>query len=152
MTRLLQGRVGIGWLAGVLLFSAIAGAQQTAQTVAQGNQAYDIRRETVLEGKVLQYIPASSVAPLGPHVTVQTGSGIIDVHLGSARLLEANHFSLAGGDSIRIVGENVAYGTGTQFLARVIQKGNQVLAVRSTRGFPLAASGKFGPLSEGGAL
>lgn len=152
MTRLLQRPVGIVWLGAVLLFSTIAGAQQIAQTVAQGNQAYDMRREIVLEGKVLQYIPASSVAPLGPHVTVQTGSGIIDVHLGSARLLEANHFSLAGGDSIRIVGENVAYGAGTQFLARVIQNGSQVLAVRSTRGLPLAPSGKFGPQAEGGAL
>jgi hypothetical protein len=152
MTRLLQGRVGIIWLAGVLLLSTIASAQQNAQTVPQRNQAYDLSRETVLEGKVLQYMPASSVAPLGPHVTVQTGSGVIDVHLGSARLLEANHFSLASGDGVRIVGENVAYGTGSQFLARVIQKGNQVLAVRSTRGLPLAPSGKFGPRAEGGAL
>jgi len=152
MTRLLQWRVGKVWLAGVLLFSTIASAQQKAQTVPQTKQAYDVSRETVLEGTVLQYTPASSVAPLGPHVTVQTSSGVIDVHLGSARLLEANHFSLAIGDSIRIVGENVAYGTASQFLARVIQKGNQVLAVRSTRGLPLAPSGNFGPRNEGGAL
>jgi hypothetical protein len=152
MTRLLQGRVGIVWLAGVLLLSTIASAQQKTQTVGQGNQTYDIGRETVVQGKVLQYTPASSVAPLGPHVTVQTSSGVVDVHLGSARLLEANNFSLASGDSVRIVGENVAYGTGSQFLARVIQKGNQVLAVRSARGLPLAPSGKFGPQTGGGAL
>jgi DNA/RNA endonuclease YhcR with UshA esterase domain len=152
MTRLLQGRVGMVWLAGVLLFSTTAGAQQTAQTAAQRNQAYDVSRETVVEGKVLQYTAASSVAPLGPHVTVQTSLGVVDVHLGSARLLEANHFSLNSGDSVRIVGENVAYGKGSQFLARVIQKGTQVLAVRSARGLPLAPSGKFGPQTGGGAL
>ena len=152
MTRLLEGRVGMVWLAGVLLLSTIANAQQKAQTVAQRNQAYDVSRETVVEGKVLQYTAASSAAPLGPHVTVQSSSGAVDVHLGSARLLEGNNLSLASGDSVRIVGENVAYGTGSQFLARVIQKGNQVLAVRSTRGLPLAPSGKFGPQTDGGAL
>ena len=152
MTRLLQGRVGIAWLAGIFLLSTIASAQQKAQPVAQRDLSYDMSRETVLEGKVLQFAPASSAAPLGAHVTIQTGSGVIDVHLGSARLLEANHFSLASGDSVRIVGENVAYGIGTQFLAHVIQKGNQVLAVRSARGLPLAPSGKFGPRAGGGAL
>jgi hypothetical protein len=152
MTRLSQWRVGITWLASVLLLSTIAGAQQTTQTAAQRNQPYDVSRETVVEGKVLQYTPASSVPPLGPHMTVQTSSGVVDVHLGSSRLLEANNFSLTSGDSVRIVGENVAYGTGSQFLARVIQKGTQVLAVRSARGLPLAPSGKFGPQTAGGAL
>ena len=108
-------------------------------------------RETVLQGKVLQYAAASPVAPLGARVTVQTGSGIVDVHLGNARLLMANHLTLSTGDTVRIVGENVAYGTSAQFLARLVQKGNQVLAVRSTRGFPLAPSGKLGQRTAGGA-
>ena len=152
MTRLLSWRVGTALLAGVLLLSTIAGAQQKAQSVPQKNLSYDASRETVLEGNVVQYTPASSVAPLGPHVTVQTSSGVVDVHLGRVRRLEANHFSLASGDRVRIVGEMVPYGAGTQFLARVIQDGNQVLAVRSTRGFPLAPNAKFGPRTEGGAL
>jgi hypothetical protein len=147
-----QRCMGIAWLAGALLVSTAANAQQRAQNIAQRNQAYDVSRETVLEGKVIQYTQASTVAPLGPHVTVQTASGVVDVHLGNARMLEANHFSLASGDSIRIVGENVAFGTGTQFLARVLQKGNQTLAIRSTRGFPLAPSGKAGQPVPGGAL
>ena len=152
MTRLFSWRVGTALLAGVLLLSTIAGAQQKAQSVPQKNLSYDASRETVLEGNVVQYTPASSVAPLGPHVTVQTSSGVVDVHLGRVRRLEANHFSLASGDRVRIVGEMVPYGAGTQFLARVIQNGNQVLAVRSTRGFPLAPNAKFGPRTEGGAL
>jgi len=151
MTRLLSWRVGTALLAGVLLLSTIAGAQQKAQSVPQKNLSYDASRETVLEGNVVQYTPASSVAPLGPHVTVQTSSGVVDVHLGRVRRLEANHFSLASGDRVRIVGEMVP-GAGTQFLARVIQNGNQVLAVRSTRGLPLAPNAKFGPRTEGGAL
>jgi DNA/RNA endonuclease YhcR with UshA esterase domain len=144
--------MGIAWLAGAILVSTAANAQQRAQSVPQKNQAYDVSRETVLEGKVIQYTQASTVAPLGPHVTMQTASGVVDVHLGNARMLEANHFTLASGESVRIVGENVAYGTGAQFLARVLQKGKQTLAIRSTRGFPLAPSGNPGQRTPGGAL
>ena len=152
MIRLLSSRIGIIGLAGVVLLATVAGAQQRAQTVPQRNQAYDVSREIVVEGMVVQYTPASTAAPLGPHVTVHTTSGVMDVHLGNVRLLEANHFSLVSGDGIRIVGENVAYGTGMQFVARVIQKGSQVLVVRSTRGFPLAPGGKSGQRTDGGAL
>jgi hypothetical protein len=152
MKRLTLIGMGGAWLAGAILYSATASAQQKAQIVPQKNQAYDVSRESVLQGTVLTYTAAATAAPLGAHVTVQTSSGVVDVHLGNAQLLMANHFSLVSGDSVRITGENVAYGTSTQFLARVIQKGNQALAVRSVRGFPLAPSGKLGPRREGGAL
>jgi hypothetical protein len=148
-------RIGIGsaWLIGALLLSITASAQQQkAPTVTQRMQAYDVSRESVLQGTVLTYTAVSTTAPLGAHVTVQTGSGTVDVHLGNAQLLAASHFSLSSGDSLRIVGENVAYGTGTQFLARLVQRGNQTLAVRSVRGFPLTVGGKLGPRTEGGAL
>jgi hypothetical protein len=152
MTRIALG-IGTAWLTCALLSAGVASAQQEkAQTASQRNLAYDMSRETVLEGKVLQYTPASTVAPLGAHVTIQTSSGVVDVHVGNPHRLTANHLSLASGDSLRIVGENVAYGTGTQFLARLIQKGNQILEVRTTRGIILAPVGKLGPRTEGGAL
>jgi hypothetical protein len=153
MRRNLLG-IGTAWLTCVLLSAAGASAQQQekVQTFSERNQAYEMSRETVLEGKVVQYTPASTVAPLGAHVTIQTSSGVVDVHVGNAQRLTTGHFSLASGDSLRIVGENVAFGTGTQFLARLIQKGNQILEVRTTRGMVLGPIGKLGPRTEGGAL
>jgi hypothetical protein len=150
-------RIGIGgaWLAGAFLFCGMASAQsqqQKIQVPSQGLRSYSISRETVVEGKVVEFTAASKVAPLGPHVTVQTGAGMVDVHLGNAQLLAANNFTLSTGDTVRIVGENVAYGSGMQFLARIVQKGNQVLAVRSARGLPLSPMAKLGQRSEGGAL
>ena len=152
MKRLTLIGIGCAWLAGTVLFPATAGAQQKAQIVPQKNQAYDASRESILKGTVVTYKATATTAPLGAHVTVQTASGVVEVHLGNAQLLTANHFSLASGDSVRITGESVSYGTSTQFLARIIQKGNQALAVRSVRGFPLAPSGKLGQRTEGGAL
>ena len=124
------------------VFSRAAGAQQNAQPVSPSNRAYDIARETVLEGTVLKYTAASTVPPFGAHVLLQTASGPVDVHLASARFLQVNHFSLSAGDSIRVVGESLPYGDASSFVARVIQKGQQTLAIRSIRGFPLSPSGE----------
>jgi len=150
MKQMIRNCIATVWLgASLFLFGVAANAQQTGSDLRKG---YDLTREVNLSGTVISYTEASSTPPLGAHVTIQTSSGALDVHLGNARLLTASHFSLASGDSVRIVGENVAYGNGTQFLARVIQKGNQVLNLRSLRGFPLVPGGKLGPRTQGGAL
>jgi hypothetical protein len=146
--------IGTGWLCVPLLFAGAASAQQKAQTVPQRNQAYEISRETVLQGTVVKYTEASSVAPLGAHVTVQTASGAVDVHIGNAKLLDSSHFTLAAGDSIKVVGENLPYGNGIQFFARLLEKGNQAIAVRGIRGFPMrsVSTNTNAAKSEGGAL
>jgi hypothetical protein len=65
-------------------------------------------------------------------------------------LLESNHLTLAAGDAIRVVGESVTSASGTQFLARLIQKGDQTLLLRNPRGFPLRPARKSG--DQQGAL
>ncbi len=117
--------------------------------------SYDVKREVTLTGTVVAFIPASQIAPLGAHLTLQTRSGVLDVHLGDVRFLAANHFAIQSGDSLRIIGETVTYGKGTQFVARVVQKGTQALAVRSVAGIPLmymAPRDGTQPKSPGGPL
>ena len=127
------------WLAaGTLLCGGVALGQEKTLTAATRPAAYDINRELTIVGTVQTFARASQTAPLGAHVTLQTSSGVVDVHLGDARLLEANHFTTQNGDTLRIIGERVAYGNGTQFVARIVQKGTQALAVRSLRGIPLS--------------
>ena len=152
------GRVSVWFAAAVVsalisgmggLTSSSAAQQKQAQTTVPQNEAYAVSRESMLQGTVVSYTPDSSTPPLGAHVTVQTASGVVDVHLGNAQLLEANHFSLASGDSVRIVGENLAYGPGTQFFARLIEKGSQSVALRSVRGFPLRPRATSGSTKAG---
>ena len=57
---------------------------------------------------------------------------------GAAKPIEE---ALLKGASIRIIGEPVTTGQGTFFLARLVQQGPQVVAVRTTQGFPLAVAG-----------
>jgi hypothetical protein len=72
---------------------------------------------------------------MGAHLLLQTSSGQVDVHLGNAKVLQAHHLELNPGDNVRIIGEELAFGDGTIFAARIVQKGAQALAVRNTKGF-----------------
>jgi hypothetical protein len=132
-------------LAGALAFCLSAAAQQTASSSVQQLQSYDLRREVSLVGTVVKFETASSVAPIGAHVLLQTPSGQVDVHLGNAKVLLASHFELNPGDSVRIVGENLAYAGGTIFAARVVQKGTQAVAVRNTKGALSSVGGTLTP-------
>jgi len=132
--RLLQFSFAI---AGSLALCVSAGAQQAKTSDLGILQGYSASREGFLLGTVVKYDPASSTPPMGAHVLIQTAAGQVDVHLGNAKLLEANHLQLNAGDNVRIVGEPLALGNGTYFAARIVQKGTQAVAVRNTKGWPL---------------
>ena len=122
-----------------------ANAQQTATSAPERPIAYTLSREVTLLGTVVKYEAASSTPPLGAHVLLQTPSGQVDVHLGNAKILQARHFELSAGDSVRIIGEDLAYGEGKIFAARIVQKGAQAVAVRNTRGFALTPASALTP-------
>jgi hypothetical protein len=109
--------------------------KQTLPAVHQND--YSPSRETTLQGKVLEYSDTSVTAPIGAHVKLQTASGVVDVHLGNARIIAANHLALAAGDAVTVTGESLAFGGGTMFAARSIQKGGVSVMLRSKNGMPL---------------
>lgn len=125
--------IGCAALVAAMLLSTAA-AQQRSSPVSPRPTAYDASRETLLQGTVLSYTEDSPLPPIGAHVTVQTSSGTVEVHLGPASYLRANHFSLSAGDSVRFVGAGVAVSNGDVFMARIAQKADQSLVIRSPRG------------------
>lgn len=133
-------------LAGSLALDLSASAQQATPSDAQLLRTYNSSREISLVGTVVKYETSSTVPPMGAHVILQTASGQVDVHLGNAKVLEASHFTLNAGDSVRIVGEPMALGEGTYFAARIVQKGTQAVTVRNARGFPLSPVAQKEPL------
>ena len=130
--------LGSAAVAVALLSASLAGAQQQPTAVAQASFAYDSSHETQIQGTVVAFMRGSEVAPIGPHATIQTSSGIVDVHLGNADTLKINGVALATGDLVKIVGANHNFGNGNVFLARVLQKGNQTVTLRNAKGIPLA--------------
>lgn len=133
----IQLLVSLFMLAGSLALCLASSAQQAMTSDAQLLRTYNANREISLVGAVVKYETASENPPMGAHVTIQTASGQVDVHLGNAKVLEANHFALNAGDNVRIIGEPMALGEGTYFAARIVQKGTQAVAVRNAKGFPL---------------
>ena len=127
-------------LTGSLALGVSVGAQQPKPSDLQVLQAYSASREVSLVGTVVKYDTASSRPPMGAHVLVESASGQVDVHIGSAKFLEANHLQLNAGDNVRIVGEPMALGSGTYFAARIVQKGTQAVAVRNARGFLICST------------
>jgi hypothetical protein len=128
------------WLVAVLgcfVFSGGVNAQQVvAPSAAKAPAEYETRYEREIVGTVVAYSPNATNAPRGAHVILQTTAGALDVHLGDPRLLSANHFDIQNGDTLRVTGEYVRSGNLTQFVARIVQKGTEALAVRTVRGFP----------------
>jgi hypothetical protein len=90
-----------------MLAASITGAQQKPAPVPHSITSYQLSRETALQGAVISFTTSSQVSPAGAHVTIQTASGEVDVHLGNANLLAASHFTLRPGDTVRVVGETI---------------------------------------------
>jgi hypothetical protein len=125
--------------AAALAVASSAGAQTAPQAMSS---MYQVSREVSLVGTVSSVVENSKTGPLGTHVMVQSASGLVDVHVGSAKYLEMNKLNLKSGDSVRILGENFMVGTDTVFYARIVQDGTAAVAVRSPKGMPLWKNGK----------
>ena len=133
----------------LVLAAQAAMAQPKPESGAQLQSSYSVSREVSVQGTVVSFSENSTAPAIGPRVVLQTSSGQVDVHLGNLRLLEASHLTLNQGDNVRVVGESVVVGGITQFLARLLQKGNQTVALRSTRGFPLRPTAARGAAKAG---
>ena len=128
--------------AGVYAGSAFAQRPGVNAVPAQQTPgSYNIANDVALQGTVLSFTENSQMPPIGAHVLLQTAAGNVDVHLGDARLLHLAKLNITQGASVRFIGQMSSVGTNQIFLARLVQLGTQVVAVRSDHGLPLAAAG-----------
>ena len=122
-----------------LTFAQRPGANMVSAKPVPG--AYEIAKDVSLQGTVLNFTENSQIAPLGAHVLLQTSAGNVDVHLGDARFLRLAKLNITQGANLRFVGQMSSAGKNPVFLARLVQVGAQVVAVRSDHGLPLGAAG-----------
>lgn len=150
-----------GWMPVLLVLAGIvvgtgAGVvcgQEKPAAVAIPPPAYDMSREVTFVGKIVRYSAPSAVPPWGPHAKLQTASAVVDLHLGDAQVLKAQHMAIDGGDSLRIMGEEETQGSQKQFVARMVPQGRQAVVLRNTGGFPLlpaAPQDSDQPKTQGG--
>ena len=143
MKAIISMRASMAVFAGALLLCGAAQAQRSRSGTAlkTNSSVYDLSAEQSVQGTVVKFIEKSDTAPFGAHVIVQTAAGQVDVHVGDARLLKQNNFTLAAGSSIRVVGVTRTIGQSNVFLARLVQVGSNLIAVRSTTGIPYVPAG-----------
>lgn len=120
-------------------FAQRPGAKAVATKSVAGS--YDLSKDVSLQGTVLTFTENSQTPPIGAHVLLQTAAGNIDVHLGDARFLKLAKLNITQGQNIRFVGQMSTAGKNPVFLARLVQIGTQVVAVRSDHGLPLGSAG-----------
>ena len=135
-----------GFVAAILAISCAGGAfaqrpGANSVTAKSAPGGYNIANDVSLQGTVIKYTEKSQTAPIGTHVLLQTSAGTVDVHLGDARVLHAAKLNIGAGANVRFVGQTSTVGQNSVFLARLVQVGTQVVAVRSERGLPLAPTG-----------
>jgi hypothetical protein len=124
--------------------SAVLAQRPHANTLQAAPGGYNVANDSSLQGTILSYTENSKTPPLGTHVLLQTASGNVDVHLGDARLLHQVKLNLTQGMSVRFVGQPQTAGRNTVFLARLVQVGSQMVAVRSNHGLPVTPGGQRG--------
>jgi hypothetical protein len=73
----------------------------------------------------------------GTHFLLNTGNGILEVHVAPRRFLEGNGVHFSQGDQISVVGSMVTYQGHEAMIARKITRGDQTFAVRQPDGRPL---------------
>src|ERR1700722_723517 len=133
----------LSWMAMALTTALAAAGVVGAQTAPQAQASqYQVGRETNLVGTVSSVVENSKTGPLGTHVMVQSGPGLVDVQGGGSKSLALNKLNLKTGVSVRFVGENFTVGADTVFYARIVQDGTAAVAVRSPKGAPLWKNGK----------
>lgn len=126
-----------------LLLAVVAGLS-VALAAQQGKwRNYDPATETTVTGTVEDVVQVSHQGRGGPgtHLKLKTEAGVVDVHVGPTRYVEAQKFSLAKGDQITVTGSKV----NNAVIAREIKKGDATLTLRDAQGVPKWSKGGAGP-------
>ena len=106
---------------------------------------YNSQTEASFTGivKAVDRVPASGEScwrptdVYGAHLTFETATETIDVHLGPAAMLDEKHVTIASGDMLTILGSRITLGGTPVLLAREITRGNKTWTLRDPAGFPL---------------
>lgn len=113
-----------------------------AQAPAPSFPAYNAATETTINGTIEAVNQVNGRHGWsGTHVTLKTGSELIDVHLGPSWFLAEKKMALAKGDEIEVIGSRVKYNGAHAIIARQLKKGEQSVALRDAQGKPAWSRG-----------
>ena len=150
MKNFLSTHGPLGAVSLVIFSASFAGAQPMGQIMPR----YDKSTETTITGTIEDVMQMTGTNPQGmsgTHLTVKTDAGTVLVFLGPSMYLEQQHFVLAKGDKLEVIGSRNKLPGGEGIMARQVKKGDRVLTLRNADGMPLWMQGRPGaPRQPGG--
>jgi hypothetical protein len=99
---------------------------------------YDPNRVRTLQGTVseIEYLTLRGSIGRGVHLTLQTDSGPVEVHLGPEWYLENQELLIDEGDRVTIIGSLIMLEGDEMMVAATVRKGRDMLELRDERGIP----------------
>ena len=110
----------------------------------RGARNYNPSTEATVQGTVEEVTQATRGQGWGgTHLTLKSDQGTVDVHLGPTRFLEANKFTAAKGDQLKVTGSKIQYEGHDTLIAREVTKGGRTLTLRNAQGIPAWSGGRW---------
>jgi hypothetical protein len=129
-------------LAAAVLFILPAHGQSASPSATSSAQAstvntgYDVAKEIKIEGAIEKIDAASTNAPMGTHILVQTPQGVVDAHLGFGAAAKPSRLGIAEGQNVTIVGMMETVGSNQVMLARLMTTPDHIFVLRNEHGIP----------------
>jgi hypothetical protein len=110
-----------------------------AQGGMRGGGNYNPATETTLTGTIdsVNNVASSGPGSGGLHLILAVPAGPIEVRVGPASFVSSKDVTFTKGDALTVVGSKITMAGHELVIAREITKGDQVLTLRDTKGFPL---------------
>lgn len=122
-----------------IVIAGLASAAYAQGGMRRGGGNYNPDTETTLTGTVdsVNNLPSPARGGGGLHLILATPTGAIEVHVGPASFVSSNNVTFTKGDALTVVGSKVTMAGREVVIAREITRGDRVLTLRDTKGFPL---------------
>jgi len=105
------------------------------------NRLYNPATVQTISGEVvkIERIAPKKGMSYGVHVQLKNAKETIAVHLGPAWFIDRQQIKIEQGDKIAVTGSRVTFQDAPAIIASEIKKGDTILKLRDTNGFPVWA-------------
>jgi hypothetical protein len=104
---------------------------------ASGSALYNPANEVMVTGTVVEtreFACPVNDGEMGSHVMLQTGSGLVTVHLAPGRIIRSQKISFRPGDTLSVLGSKSRVTGNNDLIAREIMRGNETYILRNREG------------------
>ncbi len=124
-------------VANLTLVFCVALTADAQMSPGRRTRNYDPQTETTIKGTVEavnQYHGRRGCC--GTHLSLNTGTAVVPVHVGPAAYVKEQHFSFDKGDQIEVIGSKIQVNGNDAVIAREIRKEGKALVLRNAQGVP----------------